>query len=239
MIDLSKYVNLEFLSLAVLIFGAMLLYFGKIIQDIQVDSADKYQYYFKGLLFSSVHVIIPLTISFGAYYELSKRITISTSEAFVSYVVIIPIIFLLITLYQVYRLDQMRKRGESINSTPDEHHYMIIPWLLFASCINSFVTIYCYFSFIESESTLAFEYLILTIIALIFLLTLLAMIFSFYNVYYPLVRIHLDNFSIIECRMIRYDDTIQIVINNRLSRINREKVQFIEELNPVNQLFVL
>lgn len=62
-------------------------------------------------------------------------------------------------------------------------------------------------------------------------MTVLAMIFGHYNAFYPTVRIHMDNLSIVKGKLIKYNETILLVVDSRLVRINRNKILFVEELD--------
>jgi hypothetical protein len=57
------------------------------------------------------------------------------------------------------------------------------------------------------------------------------MTYSFNHVRYHTVRIYLEELSIREGRLIKYDDTIYLIVNNRPVRVNRDKVLFVEELD--------
>lgn len=57
------------------------------------------------------------------------------------------------------------------------------------------------------------------------------MIFGHYNAFYPTVRIHMDNLSIVKGKLIKYNETILLVVDSRLVRINRNKILFVEELD--------
>ena len=52
-------------SLLIVLFGALLLYFGKVISDTKVERYDKLGYYIEGLFFLAVYVFIPFLF---AYY---------------------------------------------------------------------------------------------------------------------------------------------------------------------------
>ena len=55
--------NIPNFSIFVVLGGAALLYFGKIIGDTKVEKYDKLSYYIEGLLFSSFYLFIPVVFS--------------------------------------------------------------------------------------------------------------------------------------------------------------------------------
>lgn len=99
------------------------------------------------------------------------------------------------------------------------------------SLVSWIGTFYNYALLLKYQTNFNYLTLILSIITIIFIMTVLAMIFGHYNAFYPTVRIHMDNLSIVKGKLIKYNETILLVVDSRLVRINRNKILFVEELD--------
>lgn len=225
-IDIYQIISENLFSIIILIFGAMFLYFGKIIQDIQVEEGDKIQIYLNGLIFSSVHVLLPLAIAFMITFSLKPY-----NESLITYLVYIQIGILLGTLFFSKRYYDMRHRGESIKRTRNEVKILYAIPMLIVSFTNWMLTLYCYQIFQQNQIGLNFLNFLLSMITITFTFTLLAGIFSYHTVYYPTVTIHAGRTPFSNVKLIKSGKTVQISRGGQTILINKDKINYIEILD--------
>lgn len=66
--EIFKLASLD-ISILIILFGALLLYFGRIIGETKVEKYDQLGYYEEGLLFSAVFIYIPSLIAYYIYFK--------------------------------------------------------------------------------------------------------------------------------------------------------------------------
>jgi hypothetical protein len=228
-IDIVKIITDNLFSIIIVVFGAMFLYFGKIIQDIQVNEGDKFDIYYNGLMFSSVYVIIPLAL---AFYIVFTYIT-TYDEVWADILVFVQIAILLPTLYYIVEYTKKRDKGVSVKKSRYEMKQKYAFPTLLISFFSWLFTLYCYGSFRQTQTSLNFVYFLLSLVLLIFTLSVLAGIFSYNTVYYPKVIIHMASTTapFTEVRLVKFAKTVRISKAEKPILINKENIDHIEILD--------
>jgi hypothetical protein len=213
-------------SILIALFGAMFLYFGKIIQDIQVDEGDKFQIYYNGFIFSLVHVLLPFGI---AYFVIFSQTTFN--EGVGSFLLYIPMLIVIVLIIYVRRYHRMRRQGLSIMRNRDDVKMVYGLPVLGISFLNWLITFYYYGIYQQNQTGLNFVNMFMSVIITIFTLSVLAGIFGYHSVWYPTVTINTDTEIFSDVKLIKSGKTVQISRAGRLVIINKDKIKNIEILD--------
>jgi hypothetical protein len=218
--DLSSLFNA---SVIVAVFGAFILYFGKIMSDIDVEFHDKLDFYIIGAIFTSVWVIVPL---FAIAYPLFTSTQSFTLSIWDSIVYFIPLLIAILLGVNIKENINLRKQGIS----PQTSNKLVIKLgnkfvLLFFS-ILAIVSAYYWYLSIETKFVLFVVFSIYTF----FILTLIAMSYAYQKNEYPHVFIYLQNNPIpIKGIVLKYADFVYILENGKEVRINTDAIVKIEK----------
>lgn len=223
MIDLNSLFDI---SVIVAVFGAMILYFGKIMCDIDVGFHDKLDYSITGLIFVLVLVILPFV---GAYAIYTNTKSVLESSNIVSLINLIVLIIMILLLICSKKHIDLNKKGKT---SKDSKNFFIKYVgndiaLFFYAGIAFLVTFYNY-SFVDTD-LMNFVY---SIISTIFILTLSAIISAYHKIKeYPNVRFLLQDGSSVDGIVIKYADFIKVICHNKKEvKINKDAILKIDKL---------
>jgi hypothetical protein len=214
------------ISVIVAVFGAMILYFGKIMCDINVGFHEKLDYSIPGLIFVLVWVILPSVAAYTIYMQ-----TISTLKTLNIMSLINPIVLIIAVLLLICgkKHIDLNKKGKISKDSKDFFiKYVGNDIVLFLyACIAFLITFYDY-SFIEID----LMNFVFSIIGTIFILTLSAMISAYNKIKeYPNVRFFLQDGSSVDGIVIKYADFIKVLENRKKEvKINKNVILKIEKL---------
>jgi hypothetical protein len=220
-IDLSQLINSGYLSFLVIAFGAALLYFGKIIQDLQVESGGTLGYYEKGILYVIISIFIPFPIAYMLY----------KFELFYFDYNIWMFVQMALTIYLIIDICYSRKlkNENKVRHETEISRLFSIVVILTTSFFSFYSNLYLY-HFLNGINQIFINF-ILSVLFTFMALTIAAQKFSYQSIrYYPEVKIYLENNPVpLQGIMKRYDDTIKLLTNEKFIRINKDKVVYIEE----------
>jgi len=223
MIDYTQLLQLTEvkISLIILLFSSMFLYFGKFISLANPnESDDKLTYSILGLIFSALFIFLPFIV----IYNLKDAI-ISVNN--VIWMVILFIITVIISLNLEINFHYMKygKTGKALTKIQEK---IIVNWLghtyvliIFSGLIFSSV-----FSNYYSNDILLF---LLSSVWALFILTAMAIIYGINGISYPDATIYIANQTPIEGKIVKYGKFIY-VINKEEKKIliNKDKIEHIE-----------
>ena len=180
--------NLLDVSVIIAVFGAMILYFGKLMSDIDVESHDKLDYSVMGAIFTFVWIIIPVVLVYGFYINIFT--SIQSSFFWDSIFYLLPLLFMIIILAIIRESIKLRKCGKNIKNS-DKFFIKIMrnSYILWLFSFFSIISTFYWYSFIGTE---LMNFTIL-IVDTFFILSMVAMIEAFKKNEYPIVRFFLQN----------------------------------------------
>jgi len=207
-------------SVIVAVFGAMILYFGKLMSDIDVESHDRLDYSVMGGIFTSVWIIIPGAIAYASYISNFNPLIRSTLWDSIFYFV--PLLFAVLLLQNIKENAKLKKEGKP-SRTSKKFFIKYIGNILVLwgfSCFSIISTFYL-FSFI----TVDIIKFVISSITTFFVLSLAAMSYAYSKNTFPVVRIYLKNDSpFIEGKVLKYANFILILENGKEVRINKDAI---------------
>lgn len=243
------------ISILIILIGALILFFGRIISDTQIKKYDKLGYYIIGLEFSLWYIFIPGLLIYSILY--TKNIfRFSISVLILIFIQIIIYIILSITigaytsikyglLNEIKKLverelNQISFLGKLIRNLNDSESNDLIPKVLsilfsetpiklfgnpIALFIFSSITILSSILLYKSEEALISISLVLTF----YILTMVALSYGFNDANYPLAKIYLVNGAIIEGKILKSGDYIYVLKDGKHIFINKDKINYVEE----------
>jgi len=229
-------------SIILILSGALMLYFGKIIKDFQGEVGDRLEYYKQGAVFIIFIIVIPGIVGFFASEYIENKINIINKEIFLPLFIIILLlfIFLLIMLnfktkyninYYFYIIDNKFSKMKSFKDKIYKS-IIIISENQITLSIMSFLTVFSEITFIKiSIKFLNTIILFLFIVFTNFIVyTAFAIIYGFSIAYYPEVIVFAEENKKFTGKLLRSSDYIELIDNNKIIRINSDKVLYIEEV---------
>jgi hypothetical protein len=213
------------ISIIIAIFAASMLYFGKLICDIDVEFHEKLDYSMHGLIFILVWVVLPFSAAYVIYNNSSSTLKTLNVGNLINFVLLV--ILLLLVICGKKHSDLSKKAISPKGSKDIFIKYIGNEYcLMFYSFIAFLIILYNYL-FIETD-LLNFVYSILTTFLL---LTVCAIITAYNRIKeYPKVRIYFQNGTIVDGTILKYEDFIRILVNGNKVRINKDAIIRIEEL---------
>jgi hypothetical protein len=258
MIDLIQLTGSN-VSIYIILIGALLLYFGKIIGDTKVGRYDKLGYYIEGLFFFAIFVFIP---SLLAYY-VKNLLNLSLVMLYFVQLVILGCLSWNFRAHYYFRkhglvgklqerlkqeLDQIKNRPSTFGflvRTKEEWfkskfgvdfvEFNILAWYKIPIKIFGDKKVLFLFSFVAILSSFyVFEtgnllFFGTSIIFTVFILTMIATAYGFGDVYYPPAKIHMEKGEFVEGTILKFGDFIYLLKGDRKIFVNKDKVTYIEE----------
>lgn len=250
------------ISIYLIIIAGSLLYFGKLIGDVKVERYDKISYYIEGLIFSSIFVFIPLIL---ALYLFSHNIVFNSYIAIPIQFVVLCFISRNIKVQKVLRryglLEEFKKRlrimlekfkdKNSIKAwaIKKEDWFKNIDYIelnvkrlyefLTKIFENKFLLFFISFTTIWiTISTINRSILVMAISSLFtfFILSMIAISYSFATAYYPYAKIYLKNDKVIDGKLLKFGNFIYLIKDDKKIFINSSEIVFIEENLFKNEL---
>lgn len=241
MFEITQLMSLD-ISIFVILIGASFLYFGEIIGSTKVEKYGKSGHYLEGLFFFAINLYIPTLF---AYYISSKNLFIISS--FVLIVIQVVIFFFLywnllaneIKRYELLDIIEKeiehnsfiaRIKGNLNVKELIEITFHKIPVKIFGNKL-----ILMFFSFLTIISNIQlYEYgdiLILGISLLLafIILTIIALAYGFGTAHHPLGKICMDDGNIIEGKILKFGEFVQVLKDDKKIFINQDKINFFEE----------
>ncbi len=223
MIEINSLFNI---SVIVAVFGAMILYFGKIMSDINVEFHEKLDYYIVGAIYTSVWIIIPL---FAIAYPLYKIYfsSIQSSDFFDFIFYYLPLFIALLLLFNIRENRKLKSKGKtSKTSTNCYIKYLGNSISLWFFSFFVIISAFYWYTFIEIK----FQNFVIISVITFFVLTMIAMSIAYKNNTYPNVRIYFkDNSLPVEGTVLKYSDFVLILENGKELRINKDAILKIEK----------
>lgn len=258
MLDLSQLTEWQ-ISLVVVLFGALILYFGKLIADTKVERYDKLSYYIEGLFFFIVYVTMPVIFVFF----IKGFIIFPVWLCFLIQLIILGCLSWNLKaneyLWKHSLIDEVEKRFKKnieelkiSNTTKGKLINKYEPLLKkrFEMDYVKFCLIICYkiprqyfgnqyilftFSFLSVLSSLSlFEnenilFLLISILILFFILSLIALAHGFRTAIYPQAKIYYENGETTEGKVLKFGDYVYLLKGNKKIFVNKDKIKYIEE----------
>lgn len=250
MFELTQLTGVD-LSIYIILLGAILLFFGKVVADTKVEKYDKLGYYIEGLIFSGVFVFIP----FLFVYYIKDILRIPALILFFIQLLILVFLTWNIVAHEYFRrhgligefkkiavqkLNQIKGHNSFIGTAAKsreswilsyvESVYYNIPIKLFGNKLVllffSFETILSNFQLYESNELLIFG---ISLLFTFLILTMVAMAHGFNNAYYPPAKIHMVDGEIIEGKILKISDYVYILKDDKKIFINGDKINYFEE----------
>ena len=226
-IDVVQIVNDNLYSIIILIFSSLFLYFGKIIQDIQVNEGDKFDLFINGFMFIIMLFVLPLL---SALLLIINNIQ-TYDQTIVDILIFIQIATILPPVFYVKEYSKKRDEGKSIKKERYKVNFKYILPCFIISIINCSITLYSYGNFKQALDIFSLTYLLLSLIILIFTFTALAGVFGYNHTYYPTVTVHMNSAPYSNVKLIKYGKTVRISHAGKPILINKENIDYIEILD--------
>lgn len=258
MFEMTQLTSLN-ISILLILLGAVILYFGRIIADTKVEKYDQLGYYIQGLFFSAVFILLP---SILAYYAkellrfpswvllLIQVIALSCISVNIKANLYLRKYGLLGEFEKIaerkiteFKLSNsfigklMKNREKWFKEKYGLNYVELITLVSYKIPIKLFGNklILLLFSFLTILSSLyLFEFgEILTfgvsLVLTVFILTLVASSYGFSDSHYPLAKIHLDDGKTITGKILKFGDFIYVLNGDKKIFINKDKIKYIEE----------
>lgn len=257
MLDLSQVTEWQ-ISLLIVIIGALILYFGKLIADTKVEKYDKLGYYIEGLFFFIVYVTVPVIF---AYY-IRDIIRFHPSFYFFIQVVLISCLSWNLRANEYLRkhglIDEVKRktriRLEELKTSDTIKGRLIKKYEeifkkrfrmdyvdLFILAVyripieyfgNKYVLLLFSFLSVFSSISLLNENIIILAISLLitfFILSLIALAHGFRTAYYPPAKIYLEDGKIIQGKILKFGEYVYLLRGDKKIFVNERKIKYIEE----------
>jgi len=246
--------DIQSFSIISAFFAALILYFGKLIGDTQVEKYDKTSFYIQGTLFTANYIFFP---SILAYFVLTNfSFILPTLWILVIQFLIMGILSWNSLAYTFRNYEIKNKFKEDANKKILEakksggilgkameygEKRFDIPEMTTTAYINmpikvfgnknvllflSFLTIFSTSYFFINGTIVTFG---LSVFFTFFILTLISISYGFASAYYPPAEILLDDGSKIEGKVIKFDEFIHLINENEKIFVNSSKVKIIRE----------
>ncbi|MEM5861276.1 MAG: hypothetical protein QXJ20_02685 [Candidatus Aenigmatarchaeota archaeon] len=251
--------NIPDFSIFIVLGGAILLYFGKIIGDTKVEKYDKLSYYIEGLLFSAFYLFLPIIFSI---YVIENLFKIPNLWAVVVQMIIVGCLSWTITAHNLFRRyglvevfkKKIRERFKELSEKSivkwaikkedwfkskfgidyvelNLLAFYIIPIKFLGRKDSLFI-----FSFITLLSLLSVYVSEINLLVLSFSsvftilsLTMIALAYGFSDSYYPPAKLYLEDGKVIEGNILKFGEFIYLVNDEKKIFVNSNKVTKIEE----------
>jgi hypothetical protein len=257
MLETFQYSSID-VSVYIILFGALILYFGKVIGDVKVESYGRLGYSIEGVFFFFMYNFLPFIF---AYY---------VKEMFnLPFWILLSIqIFIIFALFLNFMANEFRRHGllenfksrveDKVNKTKKRESflgclikskeslvktqfglsytelgilaYYTIPIKIFGNKMTLFM-----FSFLAIlpnfywfKSEVSLPFGI-SIVFTFIILTMIASAYGFGNAYYPPAKIYMDNGEIIEGKILKFGDFIYLLKRDKKIFINKDKINHVEE----------
>lgn len=230
------------IPILIILLGALILYFGKIVCDTKLEKYDKISYYIEGLTFSLWYIFFPLLLTYYILYIYPFRISVSTPILIGTQIFIYVCLGIITFLYSSLKygiLNQLKNVTKvlverNLKHELDKKAYFLFSERLIKLFRNEIVLFIFSVITILSSSLLYKLGEALTSLSLVltfFILTMVALAYGYNNTYYPLAKIYLDNGKIIEGRILKLGDNFCILLQDDIKRIyiNKDKINYVEE----------
>lgn len=251
-------INIPDASILIGLGGAAILYFGKVIGDVKVESYDKLSYYIEGLLFTSIYVFLPYIISL---FVIDNLFTFPHLWAIIFQSVILGILSYTTKLHNLFKmLDLSEYLGEKLKEKLNESkkgkgitkwvslkepwfesifgiNYINLNLIVFNKLLEIFYNKNVLFllstiTLISLLSVVSNNNLILfsfSLIVTLLTLTLVAIMYSAGSAYYPSAKVYLSDGKVVEGRIIKFGEFIYLVKNNEKLFLNKSYVKYVKE----------
>ena len=250
MFEIPQLMSLN-IPIFIIIIGVIFLYFGRIIGSTKVEKYDKTGYYTEGLLFFAIYVYTPTLLAYYIYSKYPFTISSSVSIGIQGFIVIFLFWNLIINELkrnEMLDLDEIKKKAKEKQYQILEHFRLnTIDYTIYLTKIIDLVFdtipikifgymyILIFFSFLTIISNIklyeSWELLILgfSLLFAFLIFTLIALAYGFSNANHPLGKIYMDNDNIIEGKILKFDEYVLILKDDKRILINKDKINFVEE----------
>lgn len=256
--DLTNLTNIN-LSILLVVFGVLLLYFGKIISTTKVEHYDKTGYYMEGLFFFLGYVLLPGIVS----YFVKDFIALPFSAAFLIQIVIFGLVCWNNIMQEYFRkhglVGEFEKRlGNKLSGIKQESGFIgklmkkhersfkekfgidytrfnVILWYKLPIKVIGNKYILFAFSFMAILSTFSLlktGNLISSVFSLVLtflLLSSVALARGFMEAYYPPAKIILDDNKKLKCKILKFGDFVYCLKGDKKFFVNKDKIKYVEE----------
>ena len=243
-------------SIIIILFGALFLYFGRIIGETKVEKYDQQSYYKEGLFFFAMYIYMP---SLFAYYIYVKSpFDVSPLKLIAIQILIFICLFWNLISHEYIRRyeltdvllknveeknEQMRRQDSFIGRIIIKNNeksidfkklinlfYYIIPIKIIGSKpilgIFSFITIISNFQLYNSSDILILGF---SLLLAFFIFTMVALAYGYGDAYYPPGKIYMVDGTIIEGKILKFGEYVSVLKEDKKLFINNDKINYVEE----------
>lgn len=244
--------NIFDISAILVVFGAIFIYFGKIIADTKVEKYEKTDLFMQGLFFVLIFIFFPSAVSYFLY---QKNLILKIS----SWLIILVQLIILGAYVKYYNFKGVMLKYEATNEykkqfnkkineltnqnkiiekvinqtkNPEEKSVAIftkINKILENQKTLLVLSLIILYSNIISVNASNILFLVANGILTFFNLSLFAMAYGLANAYYPLSKIWLTNGKVIAGKTLKFGEFIHLLTKDKKYFINKDQVIFIEQ----------
>ncbi len=219
MVDISSQLAIVDISALIIVVGTLILYFGKVIGDLQEEKYGKLDYYETGFRFIYLFVLFPSLLAYilVTLYKPDK--------------LVFGILSIIIILFLIFYHRNLNEKMKIIRNLKQLQQYrksiLDNDWILL---IFAFITIYDIFISVEFLNLNIFS-IIMIILFSIGVFTYIAINYGLSMRRFPEVTVYTENDKIITGVLLSRGDFIELLEKDKITRVNADKVIYIEEIS--------
>jgi len=258
MFELFQFSSID-ISVYIILFGALILYFGKVIGDTKVERYDKVGYSMEGVFFFCIYIFLPFLLVYYVkdVFSLPFWIMLFTQISILGALLWNFIANVLLRKYGL-REDFKKRSTEKIEKIKEQESFLgslikrkesvfkatfglsynewnLLIWDTIPIKVFGGKRVLFLFSFLAILSNFySFESGVLlnlgmSLLLTFFILTMSATAYGFGDAYYPPAKIYMDDGKIIEGKILKFGDFVYILSENKKFFINKNEINYIEE----------
>ena len=214
-------------SALIAIVGAAILYFGKIIGDLQEERYTKLDYYKSGFEFILFFVLIPSIFIYSLILLFVEKL--NKSMQIISFVIVffIVIAFLYVYLQHTERKIKIIENPTTLYQYQNNSHILDKGWMLWIFDIASIYLVLMTFELLRDD----IFYIIIVVTLYFLILTYIAINYGLSMRRFPEVTVYTENDKIITGVLLSRGDFIELLEKDKITRVNADKVIYIEEIS--------
>ncbi len=246
------------ISVAIVVFSAVLYYFGRLIADTHVEQADKPALYVTGFMFVVFFILIPGGV---VYYIKDYLLWIPKLALVLLQILMFSMLSWALKTYEYFlkhglldvfqeayrkKLEEIKKENTllgNIIAVYEIRRNSKDPVSTFSGILEAnrkissnytflmLVSAISIFSLYKAISERSVVFIVATSVLGFFLFTMMALVYGFSTAYYPPTVVYLDNGEIIRGKLLKFGDFIYLLDEDRKIKIfiNKQEVKYLKE----------